>query len=99
MKQTESMTKLVARHRRQSIAFNRIRPLPNETWNRMADESFRQIEQLIRRAPIKTKEDAVAALNFIERELSDVGKDRKALAPILRSLRGFIYKKRVARKP
>jgi len=99
MKQTESMTNLVARHRRQSIAFNRIRPLPNETWNTMADDSFRQIEKLIRRAPIRTKEDAVAALNFIERELSGVGEHRKALTPILRSLRGYIHKERVTQKP
>jgi hypothetical protein len=99
MKQTESMTKLVARYRRQWAAFNRLRPLPNETWNRMADDSFRQMQHMIRRAPIKTKEDAVAALNYIERVLAEVGKDQKALTPILRSLRGFIHKERVLQRP
>ena len=95
MKQAPSMSTLVGRYRRQCAAFNRIRPLPNDTWNRMADDSFRRMELMIRRAPINTKEDALAALKFIERELTDAGSDQKLLAPIFRSLRGYIVKQRL----
>lgn len=99
MKQAESMARLVARYRRQCAAFNRIRPFPDDTWKRTVDDHLREIELIIRRAPINTKEDALAALKFIERELIDARKDQKFFAPILRTLRGYILRATLHRRP
>ena len=51
-------------------------------FNRIADDTFRSTEQRLCRTPINTKEDAFAALKFIEHELADDGTAWDFLKPV-----------------
>ena len=59
-------------------------------FNRIADDTFRSTEQRLCRTPIHTKEDAFAALKFIEHELADDGTAWDFLKPVFKSLRAYI---------
>lgn len=90
MTQAESMAALFARYRKECSAFNRLPSLPDPEFNRIADDTFRSTEQRLCRTPINTKEDAFAALKFIEHELADDGTAWDFLKPVFKSLRAYI---------
>jgi hypothetical protein len=86
------MAELVERYRKECGAFNRTverTDLSDDEFHRLAADTFNKTEKRIRRAPILTKDDALAALKFIEREIDDAGA-LDFIKPLFKALRDYI---------